>query len=635
MLLRALPRATRATSRRWSSTSPTSTTRSTTRRARRACRRPSTPSEMTAAYIEDTDRLGLGRPDAEPLATETIAEIVALIEALIERGHAYESGGDVYFRVRSFDGYGKLSNRDPDEMDQGEEAGTAELKEDPLDFALWKARKPGEDTSWPSPVGRGAPGLAHRVLGDGREAARRRLRDPRRRLGPDLPPPRERDRPDRGGARACRSRGSGCTTGWSGPPTEKMSKSVGNIFQLSEAIDRFGARGRGRLPGLRPLPPAARVLRGRRSRRPQARLERIRNFLARGAEPAASADPFVAERREAFLDALADDFNTPRALAALFELIAEGNRRPLPGAREARRASCCRCSGSSRCSPRPATTRRRRGRGAARRARARRAPSATSSAPTRSATSSPSSAGRSATTPDGRPARPRGPERSARRGRLRPPARSPRRSAGAGGCAGSGRRDGHRRRRADPAGRLARPPGRRRRGRPLSLRRRRPRCSSSRRRAGRRPRPGPGPAQPRRRLPLRRGGGRDRRRDPRAPRGRGHAGGLQGLGGRGRAPADRPRAQPRRLARRGQGARAPGSTAPRRAPSALHAGRPDRQGRARARQRGQGAAAAGRRRAATCWSRSRCGGGSASLNVSAAAAVLLFEAVRQRGGGVS
>src|SRR5918999_4541150 len=92
--------------------------------------------EMTAAYVADTDALGLGRPDSEPKATETIDEIVALIEALIEGGHAYESGGDVYFRVRSFDGYGKLSNRDPDDMDQGEEAGAEDLKEDRLDFAL-------------------------------------------------------------------------------------------------------------------------------------------------------------------------------------------------------------------------------------------------------------------------------------------------------------------------------------------------------------------------------------------------------------------------------------------------------------------------------------------------------------------
>src|SRR5439155_25673766 len=90
----------------------------------------------------------------------------------IDGGHAYQSNGDVYFRVRNLDGNGKHSNRDPEEMDQGEEAGTASLKEDPLDFALWKGHKEGEDTSWPSPWGDGRPGwhiecsaMAETILG--------------------------------------------------------------------------------------------------------------------------------------------------------------------------------------------------------------------------------------------------------------------------------------------------------------------------------------------------------------------------------------------------------------------------------------------------------------------------------------
>src|SRR4029453_9051455 len=116
--------------------------------AAREADEPSTryAAERTEAYVADTDALGLGRPDAEPLASGTIGDIVSLIQALIDSGHAYQANGDVYFRVRSFDGYGKLSNRDPSEMDQGEEAGTASLKEDPLDFALWKGQKEGEDT---------------------------------------------------------------------------------------------------------------------------------------------------------------------------------------------------------------------------------------------------------------------------------------------------------------------------------------------------------------------------------------------------------------------------------------------------------------------------------------------------------
>src|SRR5256885_11159744 len=115
---------------------------------------------MTGRYLEDTGRLGLGRPDSEPKASETIDTIVDLIRSLVDRGHDYATGGDVYFMVASFDGYGKLSNRALEDMDQGEDdvPESGAVKENPHDFALWKARKPGEDTWWDSPWGRGRPG---------------------------------------------------------------------------------------------------------------------------------------------------------------------------------------------------------------------------------------------------------------------------------------------------------------------------------------------------------------------------------------------------------------------------------------------------------------------------------------------
>jgi cysteinyl-tRNA synthetase len=289
-------------------------------------------AEMTRLYLSDTERLGLGRPDAEPLATETMAEIVALIEALIESGHAYESGGDVYFRVRSFDGYGKLSNRDPEEMDQGEEAGSAELKEDPLDFALWKARKPEEDTAWPSPWGEGRPGwhiecsaMAEKILGTDFAVHGG---------GSDLIfPHHENEIAQTEAARGVPLARIWMHNGMVQLAEEKMSKSVGNIFQLSEALDRFGAEalvaylvsGHYR----QPLEFSERAL-----EEASARVERIRNYVRElPSDEGGEVDAFVAERREEFLDALADDFNTPRAQAALFELIAEGNRRPLAGAR--------------------------------------------------------------------------------------------------------------------------------------------------------------------------------------------------------------------------------------------------------------------------------------------------------------
>ena len=284
---------------------------------------------MTAAYREDTDRLGIGRPDAEPLATESIDEIVALISDLVEGGHAYESGGDVYFRVRSFDGYGKLSNRDPDEMDQGEEAGTASLKQDRLDFALWKAVKEGEDTSWPSPWGEGRPGW-HIECSAMAEAE----------LGTDFAvhgggsdlvfPHHENEVAQTEAARGVPLARIWMHNGMVQLDKAKMSKSVGNIFQLSEALDRFGgdavvaflASGHYR----QPLAFSDELL-----TESKARVSGIRNYLrdAPGGDP----DPLVESEREEFLDALADDFNTPRAFAALAEIVAEGNRRELAGAR--------------------------------------------------------------------------------------------------------------------------------------------------------------------------------------------------------------------------------------------------------------------------------------------------------------
>src|SRR5919204_5896094 len=108
--------------------------------------------QATQWYIEDTDDLGLGRPDHLPRATETVPEIVRFISELIDRDYAYDVEGDVYFRVARYPPYGQLSNQRPDHLvDEDEEPNP--LKEDPRDFALWKANKPGEDTWWESQWG--------------------------------------------------------------------------------------------------------------------------------------------------------------------------------------------------------------------------------------------------------------------------------------------------------------------------------------------------------------------------------------------------------------------------------------------------------------------------------------------------
>jgi cysteinyl-tRNA synthetase len=301
--------------------------------------------EMTDAYFEDTDRLGLGRPDSEPLASETITEIVELIQTLIDRGHAYVSAGDVYFSVRSFPEYGKLSNRPIEELaprDTGEPQEEAALKRDPLDFALWKAHKEGEDTAWEAPWGRGRPGwhiecsaMAESILG---------LDFDIHGGGLDLVfPHHENEIAQTEAARGRPLARLWVHNGMVQFGEEKMAKSVGNIRLLSEAIDEFDrdALIMYFLGGLYDKPlefSAGAVEQAKRS------VERVRNFcrlLGRSPDAVAgNADPFVAQQRSAFFSALRDNFNTPEAMAALFELVAEGNRRleagdRLPGAGDA------------------------------------------------------------------------------------------------------------------------------------------------------------------------------------------------------------------------------------------------------------------------------------------------------------
>ncbi len=297
-------------------------------------------ARMTEAYFEDTGRLGLGRPDAEPLATETIDGIVALIAELLEGGHAYESEGDVYFRVAGFAAYGKLSNRRPEDMDQGEEAGAESLKESPLDFALWKSHKEGEDTSWDSPWGRGRPAwhiecsvMAEQELGPSFAIHGG---------GSDLVFPHHENEIAQSEAAGHPFARAWMHNGMVETDAEKMSKSEGNIFQLSEALDRYGREavvlylisGHYRQPlafGPEQMEQAV------------ARCERIRNFFREHGEGETGEVPPEqqrggsvgtppASRLEAFKEALADDFNTPKALAQMFELIAEANRGPVAGA---------------------------------------------------------------------------------------------------------------------------------------------------------------------------------------------------------------------------------------------------------------------------------------------------------------
>jgi cysteinyl-tRNA synthetase len=265
-------------------------------------------AEMTRAFIADTDRLGLGRPDEEPLATETIPEIVALIEELVAAGHAYEAGGDVYFAVRSFAGYGELSGQRPDDVEAGARVEPGEHKRDPVDFALWKATKDDEDTRWPSPWGEGRPAwhiecsaMAEKLLGREFEVHGG---------GRDLIFPHHENEI----AQSC-SIGRGFARVWAHNGMlelrgEKMSKSEGNIQQLADALDEWGAETLIML-FLQAHYASPMEL-------SDATLEQARRACATMRERLRSGsgeDPAV---RQAVCDALDDDFNTPRALAVLF-----------------------------------------------------------------------------------------------------------------------------------------------------------------------------------------------------------------------------------------------------------------------------------------------------------------------------
>jgi cysteinyl-tRNA synthetase len=266
----------------------------------------------TQWYREDTDALGLGRPDVEPLATESIPEIVALIEELVERGLAYESGGDVYFRVARFAEYGSLSGAQPDEMVAQE---PSELKEDPRDFALWKANKPHEDTSWESPWGPGRPGwhiecsaMAEKHLGPEFEIHGGGL---------DLRFPHHENE-------LAQSRGAGrpfarywAHNGMLQLAEEKMSKSLGNIVSLREVLDAYGREA------------VLVFFLGAHYRSPLDYSNEAMEAARTVAESFREAHRVAATRSDASAwDALAaaldDDFNTPAALALMHEWRAAG-----------------------------------------------------------------------------------------------------------------------------------------------------------------------------------------------------------------------------------------------------------------------------------------------------------------------
>ncbi|KMY69085.1 cysteine--tRNA ligase [Desulfocarbo indianensis] len=293
--------------------------------------------ELAGRYMEsfsqDMSALGVLPADLEPRATQHIPEIIETVQKLIEKGHAYEVDGDVYFAVRSFPRYGQLSGRDVDDMRSGARVQVDERKNDPLDFALWKSSKPGEP-SWESPWGPGRPGwhiecsvMSTKYLGAGFDIHGG---------GKDLIFPHHENEVAQAEAATDQPFASyWIHNGFVRVNQEKMSKSLGNFFTIKdilksnrpEALRLFLLSKHYRSPLDFSDAALAESAQG---------LERLYTALLSADEGAAGAEPLppqddprlaeLQENAQRFEDGMDDDFNTAAATGALFGLARAVNR---------------------------------------------------------------------------------------------------------------------------------------------------------------------------------------------------------------------------------------------------------------------------------------------------------------------
>ncbi|HEX9847821.1 MAG TPA: cysteine--tRNA ligase [Acidimicrobiia bacterium] len=275
-------------------------------------------TEMAGRFANAFGELGVLAPDIEPKATEHIPEMLELIGRLVDRGLAYPSDGDVYFSVKTLEQYGKLSGRRPEELRAGYRIEVDEAKEDPLDFALWKAAKPGEPT-WDSPWGPGRPGwhiecsaMAERYLGVGFDIHGGGL---------DLVfPHHENEVAQSEGANGNTFARYWLHNGMVNLGGEKMAKSEGRIVDLESVIEEHGGRAL-RMLYVRahyrsPIEYSEELLAD--AKESLDRLDRFRERVTPG-EP----DPTSLQR---FTEVMDEDFGTPQAVSLMFDLIREGNR---------------------------------------------------------------------------------------------------------------------------------------------------------------------------------------------------------------------------------------------------------------------------------------------------------------------
>ncbi len=281
--------------------------------------------DLTQRFIdamhEDEAALGILHPDEEPRATTHIREIIDMVQRLIERGHAYlAANNDVYYSVSSFDGYGKLSGKSIEDLRAGARVGVEEQKRDPLDFALWKAAKPGEP-SWDSPWGKGRPGwhiecsaMSTSCLGDSFDIHGG---------GADLTfPHHENEIAQSEGATGHPFVKYWLHNGFVRINDEKMSKSLGNFFTVREILQHYKAE-EVRYFILTSQYRSPLHYDDEHLQNARAALTRFYTALRGLPEVSAAGAEAFAER---FYESMDDDFNTPEGLAVLFDMVREINR---------------------------------------------------------------------------------------------------------------------------------------------------------------------------------------------------------------------------------------------------------------------------------------------------------------------
>ncbi|HZG35175.1 MAG TPA: cysteine--tRNA ligase [Gaiellaceae bacterium] len=264
-------------------------------------------ARATEWYVADVGRFGLEEVDHYPKVTDSMDEIVAFVSDLVERGYAYEVEGDVYFRVGRWPEYGRLSGQRPDLVEEQE---PNSRKDDPRDFALWKKNKPGEDTWWESPWGRGRPGwhiecsaMAEKLLGPAFEIHGGGL---------DLVFPHHENELAQSAARGHAFARIWMHNGMLRLSGDKMSKSIGNIATIEEVLDEWGPEaslvyfltGHWRSPI---------DFSGERMAEAAARADGFREVFRNPSRPAPEGE------WERFAAALDDDFNAPEVLALMHE----------------------------------------------------------------------------------------------------------------------------------------------------------------------------------------------------------------------------------------------------------------------------------------------------------------------------